>query len=171
MYFLSWISNEIVIDINTMLCPIKVNSNTIELRVHPTCYLRLRLTLCYRVVEFYDSLIFQEWNNPDCQCGQWWARVSPGRGNTSGAGLFQHQDLHRGHDQVDSTWWACGISQGNFIWGETWVKTLLLIQWGPKNGHLIPETYCSTIPVHELSKCHMPFEYQPSFLNTGLALM
>ena len=34
MYFVKWISNEMVIDINTMLCPIKVNSNTIELTVH-----------------------------------------------------------------------------------------------------------------------------------------
>ena len=40
------ISNEIVNDINTMLCPIKSNSNTIELTVHISCYLGLRLTLC-----------------------------------------------------------------------------------------------------------------------------
>ena len=32
------ISNEILNDINTMLCPIKVNSNTIELTVHTSCY-------------------------------------------------------------------------------------------------------------------------------------
>ena len=40
-----WISNEIVIDTNTMLCPIKVNSNTIELEVHTYCYCILDL-LC-----------------------------------------------------------------------------------------------------------------------------
>ena len=33
------------IDINIMLCPIKVNSNTIELRVHTSCYCVLDL-LC-----------------------------------------------------------------------------------------------------------------------------
>ena len=37
-YFVSLISNEIVIDINIMSCPIKVNSNTIELTVHTSCY-------------------------------------------------------------------------------------------------------------------------------------
>ena len=31
-------SNEIVNDIHTMLCPIKVNSNTTELTVHTSCY-------------------------------------------------------------------------------------------------------------------------------------
>ena len=31
------------IDINIMLCPIKVNSNTIELRVHTSCYCVLDL--------------------------------------------------------------------------------------------------------------------------------
>ena len=41
-----------LVDINTILCPIKVKSNTVELTVHPSCYcvlvtLRLRLTLCY----------------------------------------------------------------------------------------------------------------------------
>ena len=35
-------------DINTMLCPIKSNSNTIELTAHTSFYLGLRLTLCYR---------------------------------------------------------------------------------------------------------------------------
>ena len=33
-------------DINTMLCPIIFNSNTIELTVHTSCYC-LELTLCY----------------------------------------------------------------------------------------------------------------------------
>ena len=37
--------NEIVYDINTMSCPIKVNSNTIELTVHTSCYCVLDL-LC-----------------------------------------------------------------------------------------------------------------------------
>ena len=40
-----WISNKIVIDINTMSCPFKVNSNTIELSVHTSCYCVLDL-LC-----------------------------------------------------------------------------------------------------------------------------
>ena len=31
-----------------MSCPIIFNSNTIELTVHTSCYLGLRLTLCYR---------------------------------------------------------------------------------------------------------------------------
>ena len=31
-----------------MLCPFKVNSNTIELTVYTSCYWGLRLTLCYR---------------------------------------------------------------------------------------------------------------------------
>ena len=35
---LNAITNEIVNDINTMLCPIKVKSNTIELTVHTSCY-------------------------------------------------------------------------------------------------------------------------------------
>ena len=30
-----------------MFCPIINNSNTIELTVHTSCYLSLRLTLCY----------------------------------------------------------------------------------------------------------------------------
>ena len=33
-------------DKNAILCPIKSNSNTIELIVHTYCYLGLRLTLC-----------------------------------------------------------------------------------------------------------------------------
>ena len=40
-----WISNEIVNDINTMLCPIKVNSNTFKLTVQTSCYCVLDL-LC-----------------------------------------------------------------------------------------------------------------------------
>ena len=40
------ISNEIVNEINTMLCPIKVNSNTVELTVHTSFYWGLKLTLC-----------------------------------------------------------------------------------------------------------------------------
>ena len=32
---------------NTLFCPIKNNSNTIELTVHTSCYWGLRLTLCY----------------------------------------------------------------------------------------------------------------------------
>ena len=32
-----------LIDINTMLCPMKVNSNTIELTVHTSCYCILDL--------------------------------------------------------------------------------------------------------------------------------
>ena len=35
--FVLWISNEILNDINTMSCPIKVNSDTIELTVHTSC--------------------------------------------------------------------------------------------------------------------------------------
>ena len=34
-------------NINTMLCPIICNSDTIELTVHTTCYWGLRLTLCW----------------------------------------------------------------------------------------------------------------------------
>ena len=30
-----------------MLCPIKFKSNSIELTMHASCYLGLRLTLCY----------------------------------------------------------------------------------------------------------------------------
>ena len=33
-------------DINTMSCPITVNSNLIELSVHTFCYWELRLTVC-----------------------------------------------------------------------------------------------------------------------------
>ena len=40
-----WTSNEILNDIKTMLCPIKVNSNTIELTLHTSCYCVLDL-LC-----------------------------------------------------------------------------------------------------------------------------
>ena len=40
-----WISNEIVNNINIMSCPIKLNSNTIELTVHPPCFCILDL-LC-----------------------------------------------------------------------------------------------------------------------------
>ena len=32
-----------------MSCPIIINSNTIELNVHTSCYVGLRLTLCYLV--------------------------------------------------------------------------------------------------------------------------
>ena len=39
-------NDEILIDMNPMLCPIKVNSNTIELTVQPFLLLHLRLTLC-----------------------------------------------------------------------------------------------------------------------------
>ena len=35
--------------INTLLCPAKSNSKQIELKVHTSCYLGLRLTLCYTV--------------------------------------------------------------------------------------------------------------------------
>ena len=35
-------------DINTILCPIKSNNNTIELTAHTSCYWGLRLTLCYK---------------------------------------------------------------------------------------------------------------------------
>ena len=45
MEFVCWISNEIVNDVNAMLCPIKVNSNTIELTVHTSFYCILDL-LC-----------------------------------------------------------------------------------------------------------------------------
>ena len=34
-----------------MLCPIKDNSNTIELTVHTSCYWGLRLTLLLHVIE------------------------------------------------------------------------------------------------------------------------
>ena len=40
-----WISHEIVNDINTMLCPIEVNSNIIELTVYASWYCILDL-LC-----------------------------------------------------------------------------------------------------------------------------
>ena len=35
-------------DINTVLCLLKSNSNTIELTVRTSCYWGLRLTLCYK---------------------------------------------------------------------------------------------------------------------------
>ena len=42
------IFNVIVIDVNTMLCPINVNSNTIELTVHTSCDCILDL-LCVKI--------------------------------------------------------------------------------------------------------------------------
>ena len=41
------LQNDIINDIDTMLCPIENNSNTIELTVHTSFYFGLRLTLCY----------------------------------------------------------------------------------------------------------------------------
>ena len=41
---------EILIDLNAMLCPIKVNSNTIELTVHTSCDCVLDL-LCVSLLE------------------------------------------------------------------------------------------------------------------------
>ena len=35
-----------------MLCPIVINSNTIERTMHASCYLGLGLTLCYIVLEY-----------------------------------------------------------------------------------------------------------------------
>ena len=35
-----------------MLCPIIINSNTIERTVHASCYLGLGLTLCYIVLKY-----------------------------------------------------------------------------------------------------------------------
>ena len=37
-------------NINTVPCPLKSNSKTIELTVHTSAYLGLRLTLCYTPV-------------------------------------------------------------------------------------------------------------------------
>ena len=48
------ISNEIVNDINTMLCPIKSNSNTIELTVHTSSYCVLDL-LCKASFSFAET--------------------------------------------------------------------------------------------------------------------
>ena len=45
-----YLYNQILIDINTMLCPIKVNSNTIEITVHPSCYCILDL-LCVKMLK------------------------------------------------------------------------------------------------------------------------
>ena len=42
--------------INTILCPIKVGSNTIELRVRTSCYFVLDL-LCYSVWSFPSLLV------------------------------------------------------------------------------------------------------------------
>ena len=46
-----YLYNEFIInilnDINTLSCPSKNNSNTIELTVHTSCYWGHRLTLCY----------------------------------------------------------------------------------------------------------------------------
>ena len=49
---LSMLYNEFIMNIlndiiNTLLCPSKNNSNTIELTVHTSCYWGRRLTLCY----------------------------------------------------------------------------------------------------------------------------
>ena len=38
-----------------MLCPIKVNSNTIELTVHTSCYCFLDL-LCVKIVSIYKGI-------------------------------------------------------------------------------------------------------------------
>ena len=54
-----WNSNEIKIDINVILCPFKVNSITIELTVHTSCYCILDL-LCVNskhVETFYRNLV------------------------------------------------------------------------------------------------------------------
>ena len=48
-----WISNEIINDLNTMSCPIKVNSNSIELTVHTSCFWIDGLTLSPLVKQFH----------------------------------------------------------------------------------------------------------------------
>ena len=51
-----WISIEIISDINTMLCPIKVKRNTIELTVHTFCYCILDL-VCVTFVKINSLLL------------------------------------------------------------------------------------------------------------------
>ena len=54
--------NQILSSINIMLCPIKVNINTIELIVHTSCYCVLDLlcvTLCYSVLLCFSLFISQ----------------------------------------------------------------------------------------------------------------
>ena len=48
-------------DTNTMLCPIKVNSNTIELAVHTSCYCVLDLLFVYlHAVQLYLLLLLNK---------------------------------------------------------------------------------------------------------------
>ena len=47
MYLNNEFITNILNDINTLSCPSKNNSNTIELAVQSSCYWGLRLTLCY----------------------------------------------------------------------------------------------------------------------------
>ena len=49
--------------INTMLCPIIFNGNTIEITVHTSCYLGLKLTLCY---SSYFVLYYYHWIYASC---------------------------------------------------------------------------------------------------------
>ena len=53
LLFVQRISNEILNDINTMSCPIKVYSNTIELTFHTSCYCVLDL-LCVTNYYYYN---------------------------------------------------------------------------------------------------------------------
>ena len=52
-----WISNKILDDENNMLCTIKVNSNTIELTVHTSCYWVLDL-LCVTYIQLVFGFYF-----------------------------------------------------------------------------------------------------------------
>ena len=58
-----YLYNEFIVnilnDINTLLCPSKNKSNTIELTVHTYCYLGLRLTMCYHYNFFQIVTIFR----------------------------------------------------------------------------------------------------------------
>ena len=47
MYLYNEFLMNILNDINIVLCPLKSNSNTIELTVHTSCYWGLGLILCY----------------------------------------------------------------------------------------------------------------------------
>ena len=87
--YIYWISNEIVIYINTILCLIKVNSKTIELTVHISCYcvldllwfnflekecknsIKLREKLIWKIMDFFTlwqfNSIFKEVYFVQCQ--------------------------------------------------------------------------------------------------------
>ena len=52
------LTHKIIIDINTMSCPIKVNGNTIELTVHTSCYCVLDLLCVNRMPKIPPWIFF-----------------------------------------------------------------------------------------------------------------